>query len=353
MEINHALSLGLSPAGNTSLNSSLNTTLSQSDTQNMSQSMNQSFNSSLNMDIKSEMNPNTSQDGTEDRKKRITSTRTSSYKKRSTVWLHFTLDRERGAAICNYCGRPINYSLKSGTTSNLLKHANDQHSEYLDEETKARFQMKMSNKLNGTKMSKFETAMVYEGNTLSNSAAQMYEEVEEPLEEPLQEMTTGEIDRDYNDRPGVTSRNTELGTEVYVDEGEYIEEEPTQPTQFFPRHFMSSHFMSPQVNPPRVVPPRVIERKKPTVASSHNKPTGFMDAINQRLDRIERKVDLLMNYLIGENNYETEEGIEDVQPMKRYQPYVTVEMQDAKRQRVIDQKIVKTEPIMNDDYSQD
>lgn len=49
---------------------------------------------------------------------------------RSTIWRHFTADLPAKEAQCNYCGRRMSY--KNRTTSNLLKHVRNIHSEKLD-----------------------------------------------------------------------------------------------------------------------------------------------------------------------------------------------------------------------------
>lgn len=50
---------------------------------------------------------------------------------RSTIWRHFTADLPAKEAQCNYCGRRMSY--KNRTTSNLLKHVRNIHSDKLDD----------------------------------------------------------------------------------------------------------------------------------------------------------------------------------------------------------------------------
>lgn len=210
----------------------------------------------------------------------ITTIRTNSYKKRSTVWLHFDLDREKATAICHYCDRPINYNFRSGTTSNLLKHLHDHHPEYLDEATKERYR---SREISRT-----------QANLKPEPATMVYDSVAYELEEvtvPTLKKTFEEDDTEQ-----VYVLDDPEGTDQQYEE-EYVEDVPSdQPYQLRP---------SP-------LPPPARKRPVHVPIPNKSKSGGFIENINQRLERIERKVDLLLRYLMGDN-HEFENVEEDVQ----------------------------------------
>lgn len=126
-------------------------------------------------------------------------------------------------------------------------------------------------------------------------------ESEPPMYE-LEEVTDGSetagaaIDRkpfvhtDDNGQVYVVSNTDDMPESQY--EVEYLQDTPNIPNK------PDLHQMSP-----------LAKRKRYSA-----KPSGLIENINHRLNRIERKVDILLNYLVGDN-YDLGEIDEDIRPV--------------------------------------
>lgn len=215
--------------------------------------------------------------GEGDRKRPMAKSRVNCYKKRSTVWQHFDLDRETSSAICHYCERQMNYNLKNGTTSNLLKHLTDHHMDH----DSVRFRCQQNTAAYRTKKDK---------------TVRKFEQDAEPPAYGEEEMVTVTPKRSFN---------CEDGAQVFIMNDTVT---PDTPYQF---EYVEETPSARSVAPP---PAYVIQNKKrPAPARSG----GVMDLINKRLDTIEKKVDLLLNFLIGDNYVADEPVEEPEEPPKR------------------------------------
>lgn len=189
--------------------------------------------------------------------------RERTYRKRSSMWNHFTLFREEGLVECNHCQRGLTYNL-GGTTTNMKNHMRKLHPDKLLVDEKLTLQNVI--------YTSDEITIIDDLNEDDDQEGQAAFETE-----PVVRMTIDELRRALKQAPE-ESNSENCGKSSNATSAKPI---------IFKRRLTSDCESSNAEESQSIT-------KKPRSSS------GLIPKINQRMDRIERKLDALINFMVGE-----------------------------------------------------